>query len=97
MKVSLDTNIVSLALESIKVGVFPPRNDWQLLLMKAVVESSVICLQSSRMTPDLPGASGTLTERTKCSASSWVESAAFALDLCPKLGGNCPSLPPPGQ
>lgn len=50
--------------------------------------------------PDWPGFSRTRAERTKCSVC-WdglgEETTIFALGRWPKLAGNWPSFPPPGQ
>jgi hypothetical protein len=93
MNASLETNIVSLAPESIKVGTFPFWKFWKPLLIKAVGEGSDgISLIN---TPDRPGVVGTFAERTKLSivpelgeVELVVEVVAFALLLWPKFGGN---------
>ena len=95
---SLDMNIVSLALESIKVGTFPFWNSWNPLLTSAIAPASSI------NTPDSPVVFGIHAESTKCSFELVepaevvvVAAAVFAQFLWPKFGRNCPSLPPPGQ
>ena len=94
----LDMNIVLLALKSIKVGTFPFWNSWNPLLISAVAPASLI------NTPDSLVVFGICTESTKCSFELVepaevvvVAAVVFAQFLWPKFGGNCPSLPPPGQ
>jgi hypothetical protein len=47
--------------------------------------------------PEHLGVFQTRAESAKCLVCSGLEVATLALDLVPKYGGNCPSLPPPGQ
>jgi len=88
--------MVSLAPESTKVGISPPLKFWKLLLTSAIA-AVLSTLSLPKITPEFPGASGTLADRMKCSVVPWLEEAAFAHALCPKFSGNWPSFPPPGQ
>ena len=64
LNASLATNIVSLAPESIKVGIFPFPKFWKPWLISAIGASLVLV---SIKIPDLPGVSGAHTVSTKCS------------------------------
>jgi hypothetical protein len=86
-KASRDTNIVSLAPESMKVGI-PCLKSLKISTNESYGKIVVLVLSSSMIIPDFPAMEDTLAERTKCSTVSRFGEVTFTLVLWPKLGGN---------